>query len=257
MKTGVIYKITCINNGCFIFGQTVNFKNRCKSYKTVLKKGKGNRFLQNCYNKYGWESLKFELIQENIPIEIILFVEDIWIGANCSLITDNNKGMNVLTSTEIPKPNKELIKKHLKNSSTLKNKVGYLSLRGKEVHKYNLDGNYIESYGSCYSAAKQNNCLSVSISNCVKNLKNGKSSKASNFMWTYEKYDKIEKYISTKENSTCRKSINQYDSNKNFIKTYHSIAEACRETKSFDANIIKSIKSNFKYKSKGFYWNYN
>ena len=51
--------------------------------------------LQRCFNKYGKDSLKFEIVQDNVPEDILLAVEDIWIGANCSKISDKKGGMNM------------------------------------------------------------------------------------------------------------------------------------------------------------------
>lgn len=64
MKTG-IYKITCVNNNMIYIGQTTNFKSRKASHLNELKgKRHFNRILQNCYNKYGIESIAFEFILE-------------------------------------------------------------------------------------------------------------------------------------------------------------------------------------------------
>ncbi len=96
---GIIYKVSCNNH--FLFGSTVNFSNRKYQYLKSLKTNNyNNPILQACYNKYGEESIKFEIIQENIPEEILLFLEDIYIGANNSLLEDNpNNGMNFKTAS--------------------------------------------------------------------------------------------------------------------------------------------------------------
>ena len=236
-----------------MFGQTKHFKRRIKSYKSSLKNRKANRILQNCYNKYGWESLKFEIVQNNIPEDLLLFVEDIWMGANCSRIEDKKGGMNVLTSSTLV--NKEYKKKVYSESSTQKNKTGYDALRSKEVHKYDLDGKYIESYGSAREAAKFTNSSNVAICNCIKKIKNGLNASCDNFMWSYEKHEFLTKYINKKGKATAKK-IKQFDKNKNFLKEFQTIADACRELNLYDSNIISSAKSNFKLKSGEFYWSY-
>lgn len=105
MKNGIIYKLTCGNN--FLFGSTISKSNRFYNYKNLLSKNKyGNFFLQSVYNKYGEESLKFEIVQENIPEDILTIVEDIWIGANCSKAQDKKGGMN-LKDAHRPKHSEE------------------------------------------------------------------------------------------------------------------------------------------------------
>ena len=96
MRIGIIYKIICIENGYFLYGSTINFEKRKSNYKSSLIEGNySNIFLQRCFNKYGWNSLQFEIVQDNIPEDILLHVEDIWIGANCSKSDDNKRGMNM------------------------------------------------------------------------------------------------------------------------------------------------------------------
>lgn len=95
---GVIYKVSCNNH--YLFGSTVNFSNRKYQYLEQLKKNKyNNPILQACFNKYGEESVKFEIIQENIPEEILLFVEDIYMGTNNSLVESKKGGMNFKTAS--------------------------------------------------------------------------------------------------------------------------------------------------------------
>lgn len=97
MKTGFIYKITCITNLYFLFGSsTQKSKRRWYQYIDKLRKNSyKNDILQRCYNKYGENSLKFEIVQKDIPEDILEDVENIWIGANCSKSSDGKGGMNI------------------------------------------------------------------------------------------------------------------------------------------------------------------
>lgn len=102
MTTGLIYKVTCTSNNKFIIGSTINFKRRVREYNSKLERNIfNNPVLQNCYNKYGKESIKFEIIQENIPENILNFVEDIWIGASCGRVDDKKNGMNIRDASRI------------------------------------------------------------------------------------------------------------------------------------------------------------
>ena len=62
-----IYKITCTANGKFYIGRTINFKKRSTQHLGDMKRNAHkNIILQNCFNKYGAESIVIELIE---PIE--------------------------------------------------------------------------------------------------------------------------------------------------------------------------------------------
>ena len=51
----------------------------------------------------------------------------------------------------------------------------------KKIYKYDLDGNFICEYQSTKDAARENNILYSSISNCL----NGRSKRAGNFTWKF------------------------------------------------------------------------
>ena len=96
LKVGLVYKLEIVGTPYFLYGSTINLTNRIKSYKSYLKRNKyTNLLLQNVHNKYGWETIKFTIVQDGIPEKILGCVEDIWIGANCARIEDNKGGMNM------------------------------------------------------------------------------------------------------------------------------------------------------------------
>ena len=65
MKRSGIYKITCTENGHFYSGRTTDFAKRMTQHKVDLKSGKHKNIrMQHCYDKYGSDSFKYELIQE-------------------------------------------------------------------------------------------------------------------------------------------------------------------------------------------------
>ena len=96
MRIGTIYKFFCVSNNMFIVGSTLNYKRRQDYYWSYLKRGKWkNPYVQAVYNKYGKDSMKFEILQENVPEDILGFVESIWIGALCGRAEDKKFGMNM------------------------------------------------------------------------------------------------------------------------------------------------------------------
>lgn len=92
-----IYKITCIINNRIYVGQTKNFKNRKMFHLYNLKKqAHCNRYLQNDYNIYGKQNLKFEVLEE-CKEENLLEKETYWInyfGGKNSLTTYNLIDLN-------------------------------------------------------------------------------------------------------------------------------------------------------------------
>lgn len=96
MRTGIIYKLNCINNEFYLYGSTINFYKRKDAYLRELKQNKyKNQILQACFNKYGIDSIKFELIVDNIPEDILKDIENIYIGSGCGRAEDKKRGMNL------------------------------------------------------------------------------------------------------------------------------------------------------------------
>src|SRR6186713_2743432 len=94
MRLGVVYKVTC--GRVFIIGSTIDPIGRKSSYFSKLSKNKWtNDLVQNAFNKYGKETFKFEILQDNIPEDILECVEDIWMGTSCAMISDNRDGANM------------------------------------------------------------------------------------------------------------------------------------------------------------------
>jgi group I intron endonuclease len=64
-KTSYIYKITCVKNGKYYVGSTArSIDDRWNEHLDDLKKNKHNRKFQRTFDKYGEESLVFEVLGE-------------------------------------------------------------------------------------------------------------------------------------------------------------------------------------------------
>lgn len=229
LNLGAIYQIT-VNSNYKYFGSTIKtFSVRKSQHLSGLKKNKHpNKILQNCYNKYGEEALIFEVIQDNIPADILEHIENIYIGANCSRAEDGKKGMNIIDAFR-PRWSKEAKIK-------LSNKIKSLGIkpfrtkeqiekRGKEsrkkVYQYNLNGDFIKEWESHKEVYKHYSVKS-GLDNCLN--KNGISFLG--FQWE-------SKYKGFNIEPIRRKEgikIKQIDENYKIIGEFNSMVEASEKT---------------------------
>jgi len=89
---GVIYKITSPSGKIYV-GQTINYSNRVKVYKSVncVKQRK----LYNSFLKYGFDSHLFDILEENIQAELLNEREIYWIENCKSYYKVNKNGLNL------------------------------------------------------------------------------------------------------------------------------------------------------------------
>lgn len=93
-----IYKIICIKNNKFYIGSGVNIDKRLKSHIGLLKRNKHeNKYLQNCWNKYGEQNFRFEIIESVCDTHLLSIKEKWWLdNTSCC----NRKiGFNISSSS--------------------------------------------------------------------------------------------------------------------------------------------------------------
>jgi hypothetical protein len=79
--THCIYRIVCFQNAKIYVGQTRDFENRKQKHLRMLKRDNHHSpYLQQAYNKYGQDSIFFEIIEGNIPSDEINAREIHWIN---------------------------------------------------------------------------------------------------------------------------------------------------------------------------------
>lgn len=113
-----IYKITCTGNNKFYIGSSVNIFNRWNVHISELRAGSHrSEYLQRSYNKYGEESLRFDVLQiiETTDTELLVTVEFYYIDKLKPEF--NTLGPTFFERTEqwknkISKTTKELYTKH-------------------------------------------------------------------------------------------------------------------------------------------------
>ena len=115
------------------------------------------------------------------------------------------------------------------------------------VYQYTLDGEYIDSYKDSCVAGRELGIDDCTIGNCCR----GTSKSAGGYMWSYEKKDKLDPYIS----NHFSKKVMQYSLEGIFIVEYNSIQEASELTGIKHDNISKCCRGKTKT-SGGYQWKY-
>ncbi len=105
MNQAGVYKITCKANGKFYIGSAVKFRKRWGLHKVNLRKGTHHsKYMQNCWNKYGHDSLEFEVLLVCKP-ENALMYEQAYLNYyrpafNTQMVAGSNLGLKFSEETK-------------------------------------------------------------------------------------------------------------------------------------------------------------
>ena len=127
--------------------------------------------------------------------------------------------------------------------------------RNNTVSKYDLDGNYIETFYTIKDAERSvTNAKRVSVKLCC----DGKQQQSGGFQWRYgDSKENIGSYKKTynliKKRPT--KKVNQFTMDGELIKTWESVKEAEKETGIPESSIRKCIRGERNH-AKNFIWKY-
>lgn len=178
MSSGV-YKIKNEINGKVYVGSTNNFTRRWLKHRALLRHNKHqNSHLQAAWNKYGESSFTFSIIEE-CPIDSLLSREQFYID---TLHPEYNQTM-VAGKVEMTEERRKKLSDSL-NKIYAENKFPKVT---KEVHQYDLKGNYIASYNSVTEASIKTNTDLSHLSSTL----HGKCNIAGGYVWRFYKVDKL------------------------------------------------------------------
>lgn len=128
-----VYRITCIGNSQIYIGSSVNIKERWQQHIALLR---GNRhsssYLQNSYNKYGEDSLKFEVL-----VKLIEFNEEILRDLEWYYIEKYQPAFNTMTPLSCDRT-QDWKDKISKTTKELYTKKGYVNPRKGVGRRYNV-----------------------------------------------------------------------------------------------------------------------
>lgn len=180
-----IYMITCKSNNKIYIGSSINISKRWKEHINDLKSNRHrSKYLQNCYNKYGEDSLKFEVIHECISDkkEDILRDEQFYIDT----LNPEFNTLKIAGSSLGYKPTEESRKKMSEAQKGKKHSEEHIQKRAnackKPIIQYSLDNVFIKEWMSIKDAGINLGIHEYSIGQCCK----GKRKTAGGFKWKYK-----------------------------------------------------------------------
>ena len=209
MKTYCIYKHTLPNQKVYI-GQTCDISHRWRASSYV-----GNSFFYNAIQKYGWENITHEILENNLTLDEANEREKYYIALYQA--TNSKYGYNLRIGGD--------------GGGPMGVKTEKFKERYKKVYQYNLEGEYIAEWDNLTLAAE--GCGAANKITGISQCCNGKRKTAYGFQWRYEKLDCLPKQKLT----GVEKQIVQKDLDGNVIQIYNSLSEAR------DALGLKSHKS--------------
>ncbi len=151
--------------------------------------------------------------------------------------------------------------KYNSNYGTLPERMRQFMLNGakfRRVHKYTLEGEYVESYDSQKIAGEVTGINPNSICGVCK--EKDKFYSAGGYLWTYTKNEseirrKLNRFINSKRHGKheYRIKVAQYSLDNKFIKYYDSINQASQENKILFSSIYRCVIGKRK-KAGGYIW---
>ena len=239
-KTLEVCGVYMIQIGWHVYiGSAQNIRTRILGHRKALRKGHHIHRLQEQYNTYG-ESEVFVSVLKVCDEEHLLEEEEFWINA---LPSDMNI-QNEPTRHPIYKP---------------WNHPGI----SKEVHRYTLSGDYIDSFPSVKEAQRQLRVKSSVLIAAAANPNNVVFKSAYGYQWSYIKQQKLSMYINHSADAK-KVSVVLTDISTGKEYEFNSIAEAvrtlfpnCTEFNSLCATVssvakgkVKTVKGKYTAKYK-------
>lgn len=137
-----------------------------------------------------------------------------------------------------------------KRQAYLENGQRIIETMSKPVVQFDMDGNFIKKHPSIQQAQRETGYSH--ILDCIK----GERKTAGGYQWRYaDDCDEVES-VMHKKSGRAYKSVNQYDTSMNLIKTWSSVTEAEKKTNIHRSNII-AVCNNRQKTAGGFIWRYN
>ena len=274
-KPGIYYVGSATRTNMKFGKSNVGFNARWREHLLKLYNGNHyNKKLQNTFNKYGKENIRFEIIEFCEP-NICHGIEQYWLnmldsyrnGYNLAYVVDKHSIGYVCT----PERRKQMSDRMLgeKNPCFKKDKKIKEKKERKiiKVLQYDFDGNFVKEYNSVKEATEFVHGSDGNISRVCR--RNSVELSYKNHFWFYSTDNiDIQKYIIDTKNRIYDskvsklkkfrkpndfKKVNQYDLDGIFIQEHNSIQEATISINGTNGNISNCCNGKSKT-YKGFIW---
>ena len=226
MKTYCVYKHTLPNQKVYI-GQTCDIKRRWHACNYT-----GNCYFYNAIQKYGWENISHEILEDNLTLEEANEREKYYIALYQS--TNSNYGYNLRMGGD--------------GGGVVIVKTEKFKERYKRVYQYTLEGDFIAEWDNLTLAAE--GCGAENKITGISQCCNGKRKTAYGFQWRYEKFERLPKQKLT----GVKRQIIQKDLDGNIIQIYNSLAEARDALGMKSHKSISNVLNGLAKTAYGFLW---
>lgn len=216
---------------------------------SFTKKARRNKIWRDIFNK---TDVEVEILFESNDYEEIKNKEQEFIGVYGRIDSKTGILSNMTNGGDgtIGYYPSEQTKQRQRENSALHGKYGYDNHLSKEVHVYNLDGSFIQSYGSGSVCSK---ALNVDVSGIYQCLIS-KIKSCNGFVFSRE-YLGAKISRTDKPGAWKKKEVLQVDMSGNIIMEYESVTKAARVVGTQTTNISKACL-NKKSIIKGYKWRY-
>lgn len=215
-----IYAIKSKVDGKMYIGSAIDIFKRWSEHKNLLKLKLHNKRLQKSWELYGEKNFEF-LILERVTNNLL-----------------------------------EIEQFYLDNFKTYKIQIGYnvnqkairTNKKGRQVYQYDIHGNFLQEHKSVSEAAR---LVKIKPSGIVQSCNKNKLSSAG-YIWRYYKVYKLKKEETIDSHWT---TVLQYNLEGLFLKEWHCISIAAKQTNSNSDSIVGACIGRNKTAG-GFIWKY-
>lgn len=141
--------------------------------------------------------------------------------------------------------NESFLKRKDVYNSSLGGKGGDLGFSSKKMYQYDLNGNFIKEFKSCYEASRELGIPAATL----QSAKNNQWS-TSGFLYTNYKTEKLD--FNSYKISTQKRKVYQYNEDGTFEKEFESCSDAARSLGRESTAISRAIKAGYKIGDKYF-----
>lgn len=237
-----------------------------------------NKHFFRAIEKYGWDNIKHEVVARELDHDSACDMEKLLValynaknpqfGYNKTFGGDGSCGCK--KSEEEKRIRSERFKGknnpfyHKKHTEETRRKMslnhcdcsGEKNYKSKKVYQFDENGTFIKSYACIKQAVNDNNMTDMCVISSIREKRQGGI-----YFWGYENdVEKQNGVITLKDFSSYRKNIHpektieQYDSEWNYIGVYINITNVAKSFNGTRQNITRAIKS--KGLAYGYHWKY-